>query len=603
VQRPTIYFAKGAIPDMADLTVVAGSGIGRKFQLDRVLCIGRGMDMDIRLDDLTASKQHARITRNTQGGHILEDLGSSNGTFVNEVQMGTTHILSDGDQIRIGSHVLMFAASSLPHGVNDADMTLLDIHREESATSVISAVEMSSTGTFWARDEESNLEDIAAKNARLMTLVDILQAIGSELDEDKLLNRILESLLSIFPDTDRGFIILRELETGNLTVAAQRYRTGAPPQPQQRLQISATILEYVLQEKRAVLSNDAMEDDRFAASESIVEFAMRSVMCAPLMHEGDVLGFTLLDTQRVSRNYNEEGLALLAGLTNQAALTIANAHLHQRLMHRELIERDLKHAQQIQNSFLPTAPPSVEDYAFVDWYDAAQEVGGDFYDFIPLPDGRLVVVVGDVSGKGITAALMMAKMSSNVRFLATTTPEPSALLAKLNEVAMQTESDMFVTVLILVLDPQNHSVTMANAGHCYPVLFASDGSTRIVEVESGFPIGISDEVEYPEATVTLGPGEALCAFTDGIIEAMSLTQAQYGYEKLCPALAAAEGEPDQAIEQIRRSIREHTQDAPQSDDLTVVCFGREPERVLLFDDVSGDAALEDIPIVAPIEGA
>jgi len=581
---------------MADLTVIGGSGIGRKFPLGRVLCIGRGMDMDVRLDDLTASKQHARLLRDTVGGFILEDLGSSNGTFVNELQMGPTHNLRDGDEIRIGSHVLLFTndPSSAP-GIAEADLTLLDISHEGSATSVISAVEMVSAGSFWHLDERSTVEEITAKNARLMTLVDIIQTIGSELDEDKLLHRILESLLTIFPGTDRGFIILREPESGKLTVAARQYRKGAPPESQERLQISATILEYVLQEKRAVLSNDAMDDDRFAASESIVEFAMRSVMCAPLMHEDEVLGFTLLDTQRVSRNYNEDGLALLAGLANQAALSIANAHLHQRLIQRERIERDLRNAQHIQNSFLPTCPPTVQDYAFVNWYDAAQEVGGDFYDFIPLPDGRLVVVVGDVSGKGITAALMMAKMTSNVRFLAGTTSEPGALLAKLNEVAMQTESDMFVTVLILALDPQTHVVTMANAGHCYPVLFSSDGETRTIEVESGFPIGIVDTVEYPEQTVSLAPGESLCAFTDGIIEAMSLSQTQYGYERLCPALVEAEGQPDRAIEHIRRSIRNHTQDAPQSDDLTVVCFGRAPEQVFIHEDIPGDTVMEDIP--------
>ena len=163
---------------MAHLTIIKGGGVGRRFNLDRVLCIGRGMDMEIRIDDLTASKRHARVTSDARGGCILEDLGSSNGSFVNDLAIQQTYHLHDGDEIRIGAHVIEFSSTPSEAMTNvDPDRTLIDINPDSSATSVISAVEMGSTGSYWNRGERSTLEDLTAKNARLMTLVDIIQTI------------------------------------------------------------------------------------------------------------------------------------------------------------------------------------------------------------------------------------------------------------------------------------------------------------------------------------------------------------------------------------------------------------------------------------------
>ncbi|GAF98892.1 unnamed protein product, partial [marine sediment metagenome] len=286
------------------------------------------------------------------------------------------------------------------------------------------------------------IEELSSVNYRLRTLLEIFQSIGTALDEDELLERILDQLFDVFPESGRGFIILRDPDTGMLTPRAVKKAKPDVTDSEERLPISGTIIEYVLERKQAVLSADAMSDDRFPTSQSILDFEMRSVMCAPLMYEDEVLGFILLDTQRIASNYDEEGLTLLAGIANQAALSIANARLHSQLLKRERLEQDLRNARRIQNSFLPTEPPHVGDYEFVDWYGTALEVGGDFYDFIELPGGEVVVVVGDVSGKGITAALMMAQMASNVRFFAGARPQPAELLAKLNQVALSSATDM-----------------------------------------------------------------------------------------------------------------------------------------------------------------
>lgn len=557
---------------MAYLDVTQGERAGTKVSLQKVTCIGRGLDMDVRLDDLTVSKRHARVLSNDRGEHFVEDLASSNGTFLNGGQV-TTKKLADGDEIRIGNNVFVFHSDSQDSTLPPPGRTMLDIGADTTSTSVISSVDMEQESSQLVAGDEATIEELTQANYRLGTVLEIFQSIGTGLDEEELLEKILDKLFAVFSETGRGAIILRDPETGQLTPRASRMETGGEGEDQ-KLQISETILEDVIDHKRAVLSADAMSDERFSSSQSILDFEVRSVMCAPLMSGDQVLGFIWLDTQRIAANYNDEGLRLLASIANQAALTIANARLHGQLLRRERLEQDLRNARRIQNSFLPTEPPQVAGYEFVDWYDPALEVGGDFYDFIELPNNQVLVAVGDVSGKGITAALMMAKMTSNLRFFAGGTSEPAALLQKLNQVALTSATDMFVTILVMLLDWQNHMVRMSNAGHCYPMLRGADGHVERVEGGNGYPVGITQEAQFPEATFSVKPGEMLCVFSDGITEAMNEDEELFGYSKLSDAMEQAAGSPLDVVKSIQRAIREHAGAAPQSDDLTLVCFGR-----------------------------
>lgn len=557
---------------MAHLVITKGDNAGATVPLQKVTCIGRGLDMDVRLDDLTVSKRHARIISNDRGEYLVEDLASSNGTFLNGAQV-TTKKLDDGDEIRIGNSVFVFYKGAKGAQVMAADRTLIEIGDERTSTSVLSAVRVDHETATGRVGAETTIEDLTTTNYRLRTLLEIFQSIGTALDEEELLKKILDKLFEVFPETSRGFIILRDPDTGQLTPRAVKMaRPG--DHSDERLQISGTILEYVLEQKQAVLSADAMSDERFPTSQSILDFEMRSVMCAPLMCEDQVLGFILLDTQRIASNYDQEGLTLLAGIGNQAALSIANARLHSQLLRRERLEQDLRNARRIQNSFLPQEPPHVEGYEFVDWYGTALEVGGDFYDFVELPDGEVLVVVGDVSGKGITAALMMAKMASNVRFFAGAGPQPAELLRRLNQVALSSETDMFVTVLVMFIDSRNHTIRLSNAGHCYPMLRKADGKVERVEGGNGFPVGIAREADFPETSLAIGPGEVLCAFSDGVVEAMNEQGELFGYKALARCIAEAGGSAADVVKGIQKAIRQHSGTAAQSDDLTLVCMGR-----------------------------
>ena len=556
---------------MAGLVATKGPRAGESVEVGKEATLGRGLDVDIQLDDLTVSRRHARLYVNDKGGYILEDLDSGNGTFLNGRQIESEQ-LRDGDEIRIGRSSFVLDLKREGKGESGAlEPTLLQVDdQDETSSTVVNTLDVDSREARQETTEASTVEQMSKANRRLRTVLDIFEAVAMNLNEQELLERILDRLFEVFPETHRGFIVLRDPDTGRLTPRATRAIGAADPG---RLEVSKSITQFVLDKKQAVLSRDAMEDSRFGRSESIMDFQLRSVMCAPLKEENQVIGFILVDTQRVASNYDEEGLALLAGIANQASLAIANARLHGKLLARGRLEQDLRNARRIQHSFLPQSPPSVPGYRFVDWYDSASEVGGDFYDFIVLPNDKVGIVVGDVSGKGIPAALMMAKMSGQVRVHAVSNLEPAEILAELNKVVLQGETETFVTIAYMSLDCRNHTITLANAGHLPPLAKRSDGSVEKVEGGDSFPVGIVEDAEFPQITFGLADGEMLCVFTDGIIEAMDAKNEQFGYDRLIDIMKESPPDPEVTVRNVQQAILKYTAGVKQSDDLTLVCFG------------------------------
>jgi serine phosphatase RsbU (regulator of sigma subunit) len=270
-------------------------------------------------------------------------------------------------------------------------------------------------------------------------------------------------------------------------------------------------------------------------------------------------------------------LAVLAGLANVASLAASHARLHAQLLERQRIDRDLAGARRIQHAFLPEKTPEIGGYECHQWYTTAMEVGGDFYELVEMPKRQLLTVVGDVSGKGITAALMMAKVTGSVRFIAPLELQPAALLARINEVVLQSAPDMFITLLVMLLDCEAHTVTMASAGHLWPLLRHADGSVDCLEGESGFAVGMVADADYPESVVPMPPGAVLCAFTDGITEAMNADGDQFGHDRLAAAVAGAAGSAGGVLIAVQEAVRTHVAGHPQSDDITLVCLGRSPQ--------------------------
>ena len=237
---------------------------------------------------------------------------------------------------------------------------------------------------------------------------------------------------------------------------------------------SKSIVRKCLESGQAFLSGDASRDERVQLSQSVVDFRIRSVMCVPLVRpDGKAFGVIQLDTQNRGKKFTQDDLRLLWGVANQASVALENARLHEETIHQEKLRRDLELAHQVQMSFLPRALPQVPGYEFFAHYEPALEVGGDYYGFIPLADGRLGVALGDVAGKGVPAALLMAKLSSDARFSFLTEPDLARAVTKLNDLLYEftSQADRFVTLVAAVIDPERHVITLASAGHFSPLLY------------------------------------------------------------------------------------------------------------------------------------
>lgn len=247
------------------------------------------------------------------------------------------------------------------------------------------------------------------------------------------------------------------------------------------------------------------------------------------------------------------------------------------------MQREIELAKQVQLGFLPKSAPDVPGYEFYGFYSAAQTVGGDYYDYIQLPGGRLAVVLGDVAGKGVAAAMLMAKLSAEARFCFLTEPHPARAVALLNDqLGRGGIGDRFVTLAALILDPVAHTLTVVNAGHLVPLRFCPVArllSQSVSDDRTGLPLGVMDGFEYEMETITLNAGDVIAVFTDGVTDAANPTGVMFEMAGvrtaiLEDALIATEPRPKMVGERLAAAVRKHANNAPQSDDIALVCFGR-----------------------------
>jgi serine phosphatase RsbU (regulator of sigma subunit) len=312
-------------------------------------------------------------------------------------------------------------------------------------------------------------------------------------------------------------------------------------------------------------------------AQSIADFSIRSMICAPMIGtDGEPLGVIHIDTLNQRARFNDEDLEVLAGVASQAAVAIDNAKMHEQVVAQQAMQRDLELARRMQRALLPSKAPEVPGYFFFDYYQAARQVGGDYYDYVQLPGGRFAVIVGDVAGKGVSAALLMARLSSDVRFSLASEPDPAKAVQQINEgFAHQDWQDRFVTMIAAVVNPQNHELTIVNAGHMAPYLRRPGGQIEeIGEDAAGLPLGVAQGFEFSAYTRKLDAGDVVMIFTDGISEAMNADRALYGLERLKSGISSPNVAAAELGEHILDDVRRFANGYAQSDDMCLVCFGR-----------------------------
>jgi serine phosphatase RsbU (regulator of sigma subunit) len=564
---------------MAILKRANGEAAGQIIELkqDRTV-IGRSPEhCHIILDPNGVSRRHAEIYRKGDEFYVA-DLNSRNQTKVNNTKLspGNDHLLAPGDRINICDVEFLFYQKLPPEGAKDNGEIVIVSDADSADVPHLHTLDAS---------RSSAMASMVKPEVKLKAILEIARNLSTELKIDKVAPRILDSLMELFPQAERLFLILVDPDNKRLIRKASRIRPGRRPSftsqipdDEAQLSISRSIVNHVLVQKKAVLSQDASMDKNLPTSASIADLKIRSVMCVPLITpNGQALGILQLDTSD-RKQFHQEDLDVLTAVGSQAAIAIQNATLHESLLERERVDRDLKLAEQVQKRFLPQSVPQIPGFEFFAHYDPAYEVGGDYYDFVQLPGDRYAIAVGDVSGKGVAAALMMAKFSGDTRFCILTENSPSPAATELNHLLLSAGIDeKFITLSLSVLDVEPRTLSLSSAGHP-PILIRRAGGTveEVGEDIAGFPLGIVAGSEYGQIETALQTGDVAVVYSDGVTDARNTREELYHtreHPRLARRLAETVGGAESVGRAILQDIREFSAGHVQVDDITLICFG------------------------------
>lgn len=503
---------------MASLVTIRGPNPGQRFALTGdALLIGRQEDADIVLESLAVSRQHARISCRDDK-YIVEDVGSSNGTFVNSRRISGPTPLAEGDCLQIGPYILNLCADP---PVQPEPPSLPD----QMIRAQVVAAPSSST--------------LLGQNPayKLQVVLEIAQHLGRTLEMGPLLERLLEHLMRLFPQADRGMVLLCEGE--RLRVRAQHSRHKSEPQGD--YPYSRTIVRHALEQGVGLLSVDVTDDPKLQLSATMISLHLRSFLCVPLLGwENRRLGVIQLDCLRPGHAFSADDLELLATLAIQVSTVLENASLHAERLREERLRQELRLARDIQQSFLPADFELFEDgdpelFARV---HPAREVSGDLYDFFVVPDGRLAFFLGDVSGKGMPAALFMIAVRTLIRHLTPSANSPADLLQRLSRaLSDDNPSAMFVTLLHGIYDRSDGSLLLASGGHPPPLLRRREGCVEETALTPGMLLGSGVEPRIRDTKLSLQRGETLILYSDGFTEAFAPDRKEmFGKERLSEVL-------------------------------------------------------------------
>ncbi len=412
------------------------------------------------------------------------------------------------------------------------------------------------------------------KISNLSSLIETSNIVNSSLDLPTLLDLIMKIAKGVMK-TEASSLMLIDEATKELVYEVALGRKGKEVKEKFRLKLGQGIAGWVAKYEKSLLVKDVRRDRRFFPSvDRASGFKTRSILCVPMKVKGRTIGILEAINPTKGRSFGEEDVELFSAFANQAAIAIENARMHQRLLERQRIEQELAIARQIQQSFLPRVCPRPKGARFFACNISAKEVGGDFYDFIEIGRGRIGVVVGDVSGKGIPAALYMVKTISEFRnFALLYENADDALFAVNNSLVKKSKFGMFVTLFYLILDLEAKSIRFSNAGGP-PLIFREGESDKVRSLKGagGSPLGIISNMGYTQEELSLKKGDLLLSYTDGIVEARDSKGKEFTLERLKALVRGKSLEPRRVIDEILREVNAFSKGVAQHDDLTLLAI-------------------------------
>lgn len=510
--------------------------------------IGRRETNDLRLAGSEVSRDHAEIILDPSGTYILKDRASRYGTYVNGDQV-TEHSLAHGDRIRLGRS----GGAEMVFLVRDTDV----VEEKSPTTTAI-----------------GDLRQIGA-------LLEGLRALGSGRVLDDVLSLVLDSAIDV-GGAERGFIMLAnpdvELEfkmaraRGRITLSGGSFET------------SRKIPEEVFRTGEVKIVADLLDSGIVNLHGGTVALGIRNVLCVPLRlvrfldkaeaenHREKRIGVLYLDSRQKGTLLSNSTRAALETLATEAAVAIENARLYRETMEKARMEQEMRIAAEIQQALLPKMSRAGSFFSAAAASIPCRSIGGDFYDYVDLPNGAMGFALGDVAGKGPPAALLSAMMQGIFAAQAASSDSPSQTISRVNLALYRRGIESrFVTLMYGAMNPDGR-LTYCNAGHNPPLIISPGSSTQVRRLECGGPIvGLFDAATFEEETVTLQNGDWLIVFSDGVSEAMSASADEYGENRIVSVVERNKTlEPRQLLEALFADVREFTRGAPQSDDITAM---------------------------------
>jgi serine phosphatase RsbU (regulator of sigma subunit)/pSer/pThr/pTyr-binding forkhead associated (FHA) protein len=513
--------------------------------------IGRRETNDLRLNGSEVSRDHAEIHIGGDGTFLLRDRGSRFGTFVNGEAV-TERPLQRGDTIRIGRG-------------GGAELVFLGDAAPEMAMPAASAA-------------IGDLRHVAA-------LLEGLRALGSGRVLDDVLALVMDSAIEV-SSAERGFIMLAGDDStmtggGASTLEFKLGRgRGRATLPGSRFETSRKIPEQVFETGQARIIADLLDGELANVHMGTVALGIRHVLCVPLrlvryLDTADApitdknIGVLYLDSREKGTLHANTTRAALETLATEAAVAIENARLYRETLEKARLEQEMRIAAEIQQALLPRLAHSGAFYAAAGSTLPCRSIGGDFFDYVELPDGQFAFALGDVAGKGPPAALLSALVQGIIAAQSASTDGPSATLARVNQAMIRRAIDArYATTFYAVLGPGG-SLTSCNAGHNPPFVIRRDRLDRLEK--GGPPLGLFDRWVFDEETVQLEPGDTIVVFSDGVSEALNVEGEEFGDARIAEcARAQADSDPPAVLTALLAGVHAWALGAPQSDDVTAL---------------------------------
>ncbi|MFN2491982.1 MAG: SpoIIE family protein phosphatase [Pyrinomonadaceae bacterium] len=550
-----------------------------RFALGRLrITLGRSARNDLCIPDPFASRVHAEVRREGEE-YFLQDLGSANGTLYNGGTVQGTVPLTPGGRIQIGETEIVFDDGTYNSSMG-ATMVTDNSTSLPEATIALASGDRTTSGLLEAIEgARTNPEvSVADRVAREGDLLALISKVGITLLSSSTLEETLEQIVSLVFEAvpaDRCLLMMRDDANEDLRVAVARLRDRAGEVGE--IRVSRNVMDEVVMRGKSVLTSDAQHDPRFASGTVVLQ-GVRSVLAVPLGVSEKVFGIIYADSPIAEGRFTEDHLKVLTTLASVAAIRVENARLVEARFQQERLERELQLAMEIQQRFQPTAPPQVPGYELQGISFPCYEIGGDYYDFIQREDGRLVIALGDVSGKGTAAALLMSSLHAAIHAQTGSHDTLVETISAVNRyLADNIPPNRFVTLFYAELDPESGAVSFLNAGHNPPLIVHSAGTVEQL-ASGGLPLGIRPDADYREGRTHMQLGDVLVIYSDGVTEAASPSGEEFGPTRLYEVVsrnvdASAAGIRDR----IESALTKFSQGTKAADDITLVIVKRQTE--------------------------